>query len=105
MSGSPNLQMRPFVKQRDQRRDDDLARQEILFGYLDNMAEAMSNGLLEANPGSSLFVIAQTRTVTALSTLDSERQSSNHSISTYSRSIQPSKAKARTPLPSSDVQS
>ena len=76
MSGSPNLQMRPFVKQRDQRRDDDLARQEILFGYLDNMAEAMSNGLLEANPGSSLFVIAQTRTVTALSTLDSERQSS-----------------------------
>ena len=65
-----------FFKQRDQRRDDDLARQEMLFGYLDDMAEAMGNGLLEANPGSSLFVIAQTRTVTALSTLDSKRQSS-----------------------------
>lgn len=65
-----------FVEQRDQRRDDDQAKQEMFFGYLDDMAEAIGNGLLKATPGSDPFIIAQARTVTALSVLDSERQGS-----------------------------
>jgi uncharacterized protein YjbI with pentapeptide repeats len=50
------------------------ANQDTLVKYLDQMADSFKNGLLQAKPDSDKFIIAQTRTVIALQSVDKKRQ-------------------------------
>lgn len=58
----------------DRQLADDRAKQDTLVKYLDQMAGSLKDGLLDAKPGSKEFVIAQSKTVLALQSLDRNRQ-------------------------------
>ena len=60
--------------QQDKRFADDKAKQDTLVKYFDQMADSLKEGLLQAKPGSDKFIIAQSRTVIALQSLDKKRQ-------------------------------
>ncbi len=60
--------------QQDRQLADDKSRQDTLVKYLDQMADSLKDGLLNAKPGNNEFVIAQSRTVLALQSLDRKRQ-------------------------------
>ncbi len=60
--------------QQDRQLADDKAKQDTLVKYLDQMADSLKNGLLAAKPGSDKFIVAQSRTVIALQSLDKKRQ-------------------------------
>ena len=53
---------------------DDKTKQDTLAKYLDQMADSLQHGLLKANPGDDQFIVAQSRTVLALQSLDKKRQ-------------------------------
>jgi uncharacterized protein YjbI with pentapeptide repeats len=53
---------------------DDKAKQETLTKYLDQMSDLLEKGLLKSKQDSPMFIIAQSKTVTALQSLDAERQ-------------------------------
>ena len=50
------------------------AKQETLVKYFDQMADALKDGLPNEKNGSNKFIIAQTKTVIALQSLDRKRQ-------------------------------
>ncbi|GEM_PF-1789087 len=60
--------------QQDQQLADDKAKQDTLVKYLDQMADSLQHGLLKAKPGDDQFIVAQSRTVLALQSLDRKRQ-------------------------------
>lgn len=60
--------------EQDRRSADEKAKQETLVNYLDQMAQSLKEGLLQAKPGEKEFIIAQARTVIALQSLDAKRQ-------------------------------
>lgn len=53
---------------------DDNRKQETLNNYLSQMAESLQHGLLKVKPGDDQFIVAQSRTVLALQSLDKKRQ-------------------------------
>ncbi len=53
---------------------DSKAKQETLIKYLDQMSDLLEKGLLKSKQDSPIFIIAQSKTVTALQSLDTERQ-------------------------------
>ena len=53
---------------------DDKSKQDTLVKYLDQMADSLQHGLLKAKPGDDQFIVAQSRTVLALQSLDRKRQ-------------------------------
>jgi hypothetical protein len=53
---------------------DDKAKQDTLVKYLDQMAESLGKGLLKAKPSDDQFIVAQSRTVLTLQSLDRKRQ-------------------------------
>jgi uncharacterized protein YjbI with pentapeptide repeats len=53
---------------------DSKAKQETLTKYLDQMSDLLEKGLLKSKQDSPMFIIAQSKTVVALQSLDSERQ-------------------------------
>jgi hypothetical protein len=53
---------------------DSRAKQETLTKYLDQMSDLLEKGLLKSKQDSPIFIIAQSKTVTALQSLDTERQ-------------------------------
>jgi uncharacterized protein YjbI with pentapeptide repeats len=53
---------------------DSKAKQETLTKYLDQMSDLLEKGLLKSKQDSPIFIIAQSKTVTALQSLDTERQ-------------------------------
>jgi uncharacterized protein YjbI with pentapeptide repeats len=53
---------------------DSKAKQETLTKYLDQMSDLLEKGLLKSKQDSPMFIIAQSKTVTALQSLDTERQ-------------------------------
>jgi uncharacterized protein YjbI with pentapeptide repeats len=62
------------AKERELAVSSDKAKQDTLVKYLDQMADSLKDGLLKAEPGSEKFIVAQARTVTALQSLDRNRQ-------------------------------
>jgi len=76
----------------------DKAKQDTLVKYFDQMAVSLKDGLLEAQPRSEQFIIAQCLTVTALQSLDRNRQ---HLIFQFLRASRLSNKKdgQRTGLP------
>ncbi len=60
--------------QQDQQLADDKAKQDTLVKYLDQMADSLQHGLLKTKPGDDQFIVAQSRTVLALQSLDRTRQ-------------------------------
>ena len=58
----------------DRQLADDKNKQDTLVKYLDQMADSLQHGLLKANPGDDQFIVAQSRTVLALQSLDKKRQ-------------------------------
>jgi uncharacterized protein YjbI with pentapeptide repeats len=68
--------LQEFAKQREQQAATDKSQQETLVKYLDQMAESIKvDDLLKAKPDKKTFLIAQIRTITALQSLNSDRQS------------------------------
>jgi uncharacterized protein YjbI with pentapeptide repeats len=64
-----------FAKQREQAIATDKAQQETLVKYLDQMAESIkTDDLLKAKPNKKIFIVAQIRTITALQSLNPDRQ-------------------------------
>jgi hypothetical protein len=63
------------ARKQDQQLADDKARQETLVRYLAEMSELLEKGLLRSPSGSERVIIAQTKTVIALQSLDAKRQS------------------------------
>ena len=53
---------------------DDKTKQDTLVKYLDQMADSLQHGLLKENPGDDQSIVAQSRTVLALQSLDKNRQ-------------------------------
>jgi uncharacterized protein YjbI with pentapeptide repeats len=53
---------------------DSKAKQETLTKYLDQMSDLLEKGLLKSKQDSPIFIIAQSKTVIALQSLDTERQ-------------------------------
>jgi hypothetical protein len=60
--------------EKQQRLADDKASKTTLVKYFDQMADSLKDGLLKTNPGDDRFIVAQSRTVLALQSLDKKRQ-------------------------------
>lgn len=69
-----DLQIAEYRRKQDIKLADDKAKQDTLVNYLDDMSKSIEGGLLDAAPGSKAFVVAQSRTVLALQSLDKKRQ-------------------------------
>ncbi|MEG3435697.1 pentapeptide repeat-containing protein [Pannus brasiliensis CCIBt3594] len=64
-----------FGKQRERDLAQDKARQDTLITYLDQMSKLLSDGLRKAKTDDNKFIIGQAKTVIALRSLDTDRQS------------------------------
>lgn len=66
--------LQEYVKQKDTQMTDIKIKQDTLTKYLDQMDDLVKGGLLEAKIGSDKFIIAKTKTVIAIQSLDRNRQ-------------------------------
>jgi uncharacterized protein YjbI with pentapeptide repeats len=67
--------LQQFAKEGDQKAALDKAQQETLVKYLEQMSEAIkTDNLLTTKPDKNTFLVAQIRTITALQSLNSDRQ-------------------------------
>ncbi|UBF30094.1 pentapeptide repeat-containing protein (plasmid) [Kovacikia minuta CCNUW1] len=71
---SREQQQQKADKEKAQTLADDKAKQDTLVKYLDQMAGSFKDGLLKAKYGDDKFIVAQSRTVLVLQSLDRKRQ-------------------------------
>jgi hypothetical protein len=69
-----DIQQQKADKEREQLLAENKIKQDTLTKYLEQMEELLNNGLLKAEIGSDKFIVAQTKTVIALQSLDRNRQ-------------------------------
>ena len=68
------LLFQDFTKKQDKETAETRANQETLTKYLDQMSDLLQKGLLKSKHDSEIFIIAQSKTVIALQSLDPNRQ-------------------------------
>jgi uncharacterized protein YjbI with pentapeptide repeats len=64
-----------FTRQQDKEAVETKTKQETLIKYLDQMSDLLQKGLLKSKHNSEIFIIAQSKTIIALQSLDPDRQS------------------------------